>query len=824
MISYSLADLAKVLNAEAYISKEPHSFVHELFFDSRRFNQVSGSLFIALKTSRNDGHRYIPELIRKGITNFIVEKLPEKELIGEANFIRVDNSLDALQKIAAFHRRKFSFPLIGITGSNGKTIVKEWLYELLKDAFRIVRSPKSFNSQIGVPVSVWQMDAVHTLGIIEAGISAPGEMEALEEIIHPEIGIFTNIGSAHAENFPDRKSHILEKLILFKNSKKLIYCSDLAEKDEVIRNNLNIELITWGGSSNATFRITNTSIEQEEAVIYAAYKGNFLQFRIPFTDAASIENAVHCIVLMLELGMDVPYIQSGLPRLHRVEMRLELRKGIYNCTIINDSYSADTESLRIAVDFMMQQKQHQRRTVILSDILESGKEPAKLYPEVAALLERKGVYRLIGVGEQLTEHSAAFWGEKMFFPSTEALLKQLPAITFRDECILLKGARIFEFERIVDALQQKTHETILEINLSALESNLNFYRSQLKPGVKTMAMVKAFSYGSGSFEIANVLQYNNVDYLAVAYADEGIELRQAGISLPIMVMNPEQDSFPAMIEHRLEPEIYNFRILEQFSRAMAQRDGYDAQKTRVHIKLDTGMHRLGFEEKDLEELVVRLKKLPWLEVAAVFSHLAASSEAQHDEFTKLQISRFVSWTNVLRQGIEDPFLMHMANSSGIIRHPESQFDMVRLGIGLYGIAGGTDQSNLVNVSSLKTTISQIREVAAGESVGYGRKAILDRPSRIATLPVGYADGFGRKLGNGKAFLKIRKKEAPTVGSICMDMCMVDVTDIPSAREGDQVIVFDSPADIQRLAGWLETIPYEVLTNISGRVKRVYFQE
>jgi alanine racemase len=824
MKPYSIHTLGQWLNISPLVSKPQNQLITELLYDSRQINQAETSLFIAINTGRNDGHRFIPELIRKGVCNFLVETLPGPELCNTANFLLVDDTVKALQEIAAFHRRSFASPVIGITGSNGKTIVKEWLYQLLSADFRVIRSPKSFNSQIGVPVSVWQLDDPFNLAIIEAGISHPEEMDALETIIQPELAIFTNIGTAHAENFSNQTEQILEKAKLFRNAKSVFYCRDHQPIHKILTAQTNGRTFSWGFHPDSDLKILQLEKEKQSSNIVAQYNQSTFNFQIPFQDEASIENAMHCVAVMLVLGCSFDQIRERVRKLHSLEMRLELNRAIHGCTLINDAYSADTESLRIALDVMLSQNQHKRRTVILSDIPETGKDQAALYLEIAALLNRKQVNRIIGVGEEIAAHAAYFECEKMFFLSTEALISQLPAVHFKDECILLKGARIFGFERVADVLQQKTHETVLEINLNAVIDNLNFYRKQIAPSVKVMAMVKAFSYGSGSFEIANVLQNNGVDYLAVAYADEGIELRQAGISLPIMVMNPEVDSFYGMIENRLEPEIYSFRVLEEFSNAVIKRNGYDGKPLKIHIKLDTGMHRLGFEKTDLEELLNRILSLPQLQVASVFSHLAGSSDPEMDAFTRLQAERFIEWTKFMEQGLNAPFFRHILNSSGIIRQPALQFEMVRLGIGLYGIGAAGEQAGLKAVSSLKTTISQLRKVEAGETIGYNRAGKVNKSSLIATLPIGYADGFPRALGNGNGKVRINGIEASTIGGICMDMCMVDVTHIPNLSEGDPVVIFENAEDIQGLAGTLKTIPYEVLTNISARVKRVYFQE
>ena len=823
MNSYSINILANWLSTEASISRPLQTNISDLIFDSRKINSPETSLFFALVTSRNDGHRFIEPLIKQGVVNFVVQHEIDENIISKANFIQVENTQIALQEIARKHRESFTYPVVAITGSNGKTIVKEWAHEALRNSLNIVRSPKSFNSQIGVPLSVWQMNIEHECALFEAGISAPGEMNALAQIIRPDIGIFTNIGNAHAENFKNKEEHIFEKLRLFENCKALICCSEHTEI-VIAAQKLGIPCVLWGKNPKAQLHIVSENCVSNQTHVTLNWKDEHFELIIPFTDAASVENALHVTMLLLYLGHSPNFICNQIRQLHPIEMRLEYRKGIHGCTIINDAWSADIESLKIALDAMQQIQQHTNRTLILSDILETGKPNEVLYKEVADLIKRKGVTRLIGVGEQLLQVAHYFDIDKQFFPSTESLIQHLPSLAFKNECILLKGARIFGFERIASALQNKSHETVLEIQLSAMVHNLNFYRSKLKSGVKTMAMVKAFSYGSGSFEVANMLQFNGVDYLAVAYADEGIELRQAGISLPILVLSPEVDSFSAMIENRLEPEIYSFRMLELFSAAAIARNGFDGQPIRIHIKFDTGMHRLGFEEADIPQLINQLRATQQLETIAVFSHLAASGDSEHAAFTQEQISRFERYSKALELGLDKTLIKHLLNSSGIAHYHEAQYDMVRLGIGLYGIGESENQDFLLPVSTLLTSISQIRELSAGETVGYSRKGIINKPSRIATLPIGYADGFLRKLGNGNAKLRVHGIEAPTIGGICMDMCMIDVTNIPSAKEGDQVVIFENVQDIHNMAKWLDTIPYEVLTGISERVKRVYFQE
>ncbi|MEI6749957.1 MAG: bifunctional UDP-N-acetylmuramoyl-tripeptide:D-alanyl-D-alanine ligase/alanine racemase [Bacteroidales bacterium] len=825
--NYSIEDIARIVKGIILQEGNEQEPICELLIDSRKLASPSQSLFFALVSKRNDGHKYILDLYEKGVRNFIVSSEPDNLLLcSDASFVLVKNTLFALQNLCAAHRKQFKIPVIGITGSNGKTIVKEWLYQLMFEDKNIVRSPKSYNSQIGVPLSVWQMSQANDLAIFEAGISEPDEMERLQMMILPTIGIFTNVGHAHDENFINLNQKVGEKLKLFTKVETLIYSTDHNELHERLLKTGLIDLIstfTWSRKNKADLLIRTTSPEKHSTTIKAEFNGKMIEITIPFTDEASVENAIHCWATLLYLGYDNTMIASRMLTLNTIAMRLEMKEGINNCSLINDSYSSDIDSLSIALDFLQQQKQHRKKTVIISDILQSGRSDNHLYGEIAELLVQKNIDHIIGIGKAIGRQSNLFPMEKTFFESTDAFLETFAFSSFTNETILLKGARIFEFERISEALQQKTHETVMEINLNALVHNLNYFRSKLEPGVKLMAMVKAFSYGSGSFEIANILQFHRVDYLTVAYADEGVELRKAGINLPIMVMNPDEQSFDSMLKHCLEPEIYSFRTLEMLEASLGRRTHQNAPMP-VHLKLDTGMHRLGFDASELGELIRRIKNNAMLQVCSVFSHLAASDNPDLDDFTRKQIELFRQMSDRLLQAFEYPILRHILNSSGISRFPEAEFDMVRLGIGLYGIgAYESEQSQLENVSTLRSCISQIKLVNAGESVSYGRHWIAERDTRVAVVPIGYADGLSRRLSNGKGHLLVNNSLVPIIGNICMDMCMIDLTGT-EAKEGDEVIIFGKELPIIRLAEELETIPYEILTGVSRRVKRVYFQE
>jgi len=826
MYSLTFSDIAVILNVKAdHIKSDP--VIESLLTDSRKLLLPAGTLFFAINGPQKLADNFIVPLYEKGVRCFITGKDLSKNIFDkcpEGNFMEVENVLDALQKITAHHRHRFHYPVIGITGSNGKTIVKEWLYQLLNADYNIVRSPKSYNSQVGVPLSIWNMNATHSLGIFEAGISMPGEMQKLQKIIDPEIGVFTYIGDAHSEGFSDLRQKINEKLQLFTNSKILIYCADDEALQESVHEfkrtaNSNIRLFGWSYKDPADLFINKVEKRVDGTAIFCRYLSEEFNFFIPFTDDASVHNAITCCCVLLHLGIHIAAIAAHIYELRPVEMRLELKEGINNCSIINDSYSADLNSLSIALDFLAQQQQHNKRSVILSDVLQSGHSADELYKSIAEILSQKELSRFIGIGPQISAHAAAFKNikDKIFFSSTEDFLKQLPALHFHDETVLLKGARIFRFEKISHALEQKMHETVLEINLNSLRGNLKQYQQLLNKDVKLMAMVKAFSYGSGSYEIASLLQHASVDYLAVAYADEGVALRKTGIRLPIMVMNTEEAGFNNIIQYKLEPELYSFNILEAFDRFLQQ---HHITNYPVHIKLDTGMHRLGFVETDMEALCKFLSGSPQLKIVSVFSHLAASDEKEHDEFTLAQAGLLLKMSTQVEQAIGYSFMKHIANTSAIQRHPKLQFGMVRLGIGLYGVDANL---RLQNVTTLKTTISQVKHVKKGESVGYSRKAVVEKDSVIATVRIGYADGYPRILGNGNGKMLLNDELVPVIGNVCMDMTMLDITGI-EASEGEEVIVFGEKLPVTKVAGWANTIAYEILTNISQRVKRIYYEE
>lgn len=818
-----------------FIAQSGNDAIEELVIDTRKIVNAEIALFVALHTERRDGHSFIEDAYEKGIRNFLVHQQIDTKAFPSSNIILVKDTLVALQQIVAVYRKRFNIPVIGITGSNGKTIVKEWLAQLLSKKYRLIKSPRSFNSQVGVPLSVANLSAEHELAIFEAGISQTDEMEKLEKIIQPTIGIFTNIGEAHSEGFLNNRQKVNEKLKLFRHVKQLIFCSDHPEVSEAVhffRQQLSPEekeamkLFTWSTKQEANLRVNNIEQRHKTTNIEATYQETNINITIPFTDPASIENAIHCWCAALMLGLSHDDIAEGMKNLHAVAMRLELRQGINNCTIINDTYNSDLTSLLIALDFLAQQKQHPVHTVIMSDMFQIGKSDAELYEDVAALILKRNVQRFIGVGPSLFKYKDFFKDQKQlksfFFKSTEDLLKKIHLINFNQEAILLKGARAFEFEKVDMLLEQKVHQTILSINLSSLTHNLNVFRTKLKPGVKTMAMVKAFSYGSGSYEIASLLQYSGVDYLSVAYTDEGVGLRKAGITMPIMVMSPDASSFDRMIAWKLEPEIFSTHSLQAF---IEMANTLQAKDYPIHIKLDTGMHRLGFTNNEIEGLMQTVNATHSIKVASIFSHLAASEDPSLDYFTEEQAQRFDAMSAKVTDALSYKPLKHLCNSAAIARHPSLHYNMVRLGLGLYGIDGsGILQSKLKQISTLKTTIAQIKEIPAGETVGYGRKGSVDKPARIATISIGYADGYPRALGNGVGHVIIHGKPAKIVGVVCMDMCMTDITDIPDAKEGDEVIIFSPGLPLTQLAAWAGTISYEIMTGISQRVKRIYVNE
>lgn len=826
-MTYSIEKVTTLIGARRYGDKAAN--IGFLLTDSRSLCFPEETLFFALKSGRRNGHDFIPDLYRRGVRNFVVDALPQDyaSTYAGSNFLKVISPLEALQRLAERHRDEFNIPIVGVTGSNGKTIVKEWLYQLLSPSLSVTRSPRSYNSQIGVPLSVWLLGEQSQVGVFEAGISQPGEMQALRNIIQPTIGVITNIGSAHQENFPSVEAKVDEKLDLFRDAHVIVYPGDSKEiACRVGERQFKGERLWWSvADASAPLYIKNVEKGETSTTVTYIYNkvGEECQYTLPFIDEASVENSITCCAVCLSLGLSAADIAGRMPKLETVAMRLEVKQGQHGCTLINDSYNSDINSLDIALDFISRRPDHKgrRRTLILSDILQSGMTRDQLYAEVSELCVKRGVEKFIGVGPDLmAEADRIGVGEKYFFPDSQTFIKSPVFSTLRDEVILIKGARAFGFDGISELLEQKVHETILEVNLQAVVDNLNYYRSYMKPETKLVCMVKANAYGSGAVEVAKTLQDHRVDYLAVAVADEGVTLRKNGITSNIMIMNPEMTAFKTMFDYDLEPEVYSFHLLDTLVKA-ARREGITGYP--VHIKLDTGMHRLGFNPKtDIDELIHRLQSQNAIIPRSVFSHFVGSDSDDFDNFSKMQFDLFDEASSKLQAAFPHKILRHICNSAGIEHFPERQLDMCRLGLGLYGI-DSRDNHILNNVSTLKTTILQLRDVPKEETVGYSRKGHLTRDSRIAAIPIGYADGLNRHLGRGNCYCLVNGQKAPYVGNICMDVAMIDVTGIP-CKEGDTVEIFGDHLPVTVLSDVLDTIPYEVLTSVSDRVKRVYYKD
>ena len=825
-MTYTIEKITTLIGARRYGNADAN--IGFLLTDSRSLCFPEETLFFALKTERHDGHAYIPELYRRGVRNFVVTGMPEGYADGypEANFLKVTDARKALQRLAERHRDEFNVPVVGITGSNGKTVVKEWLYQLLSPYKYVTRSPRSYNSQTGVPLSVWLMNEQTEVGIFEAGISQPGEMQALRDIIQPTIAALTNIGAAHQENFASKEEKCREKTVLFHDAETIVYNAD----DELIRRTVaesaykGEQLYYSMTDKKAPVFIADVSKgDTSTTVTYVYRQGYEEKYTIPFIDDASVANSITCAVVALKLGLSAGELAGGMARLEPVAMRMEVKQGRHGCTLINDSYNSDVNSLDIALDFMNRRPDHQgrRRTLILSDIFQSGETAADLYREVGSLVKKRGVQKFIGIGPELSQHSRAIpVAEKFFFSSVDAFLRSEVFRSMRDEVILIKGARAFGFDRITDLMVQKVHETVLEVNLGALVENLNYYRSFMKPETKLVCMIKADAYGAGSVEIAKTLQDHRVDYLAVAVADEGATLRRNGITANIMIMNPEMTAFKTMFDYDLEPEVYSFRLLDALIKA-AEKEGITDYP--VHIKIDTGMHRLGFDPlHDMDALISRLKHQSAVIPRSVFSHFVGSDSDSFDDFSAHQFELFDKASKQLQAAFKHKILRHIDNSAGIEHFPNRQLDMCRLGLGLYGIDSRNNEI-IHTVSTLKTTILQLRRVPAGDTVGYSRKGTIDHDSIIAAIPIGYADGLNRHLGNRRGYCLVNGKRAGYVGNICMDVAMIDVTGV-DCKEGDTVEIFGEHLPVTVLSDILDTIPYEVLTCISNRVKRVYFQD
>ena len=826
-MQYTIGEIKEILRAKGNLPA-PGNRVTRLLTDSRSLSFPEETLFFAIKTRHGDGHDYVETLYSRGVRNFIVNNAGRFSNLADANILECNDSTKALQQLAAHHRSRFSIPVVGITGSDGKTIVKEWLYQLTAGTYSVTRSPRSYNSQIGVPLSVWRIGEECTLGIFEAGISKPQEMDSLQEIIRPSIGIMTNISSAHQENFGSLQEKCREKLSLFKKCEIVIYnADDPVLYDCVTHAMLPSQEIAWSRKDpNRPLYIK--SVEKEKCGTTITYRYHSVEnsYRIPFLDEASIEDSISCLAASLYLNVPQETIAERMASLEPVAMRLEVKEGKRGCIVINDSYNSDTASLDIALDFMERRNSTAPRlknTLIMADIKQSGESTQELYSTVLKLMEKRRIEKFIGVGKEILSQAEIFRSSNIachFFKSTEELLASGMLDEIKNECVLIKGSRSFHFEDVSEVLEKKVHQTILEVNLSALRDNLNLYRNRLNPNTKCVCMVKASAYGAGALEVGRTLQECNVDYLAVAVADEGAELRREGITTGIIVMNPEPSSFRTLFDNKLEPEVYSFGMLRSLIQA-ANHEGITDYP--IHIKIDTGMHRLGFLPEEIPALIEELKRQNILIPRSVFSHFVGSDSPIFDTFSQIQRERFEQASKALQQAFPDKILRHICNSAGAERFLESQLDMVRLGIGLYGISPIGEDARLRPISTLKTIILQIHDVPAEETVGYSRKGSLERDSRIAALPIGYADGLNRKLGNRKGYCIVNGKKAPYIGNICMDVCMIDVSDI-ECKEGDTVEIFGPTLPVAKLAEWLETIPYEVLTSVSTRIKRVYYSD
>lgn len=783
--------------------------VVHLITDSRKTLATVGAVFFAIKGARHDGHRFIKHVYDSGVRHFVVEQ--PVSLPGDASYICVHSCVEVLQALATLRRRQFSIPVIGVTGSNGKTIVKEWLYQVLSQKFSIVKNPGSYNSQLGVPLSVWNMAPHHTLGIFEAGISQPNEMVRLEAIIQPTLGVFTNLGSSHNEGFESDEEKVAEKSRLFANSQLVVYCRDHALVHQAL-SRLGVRTLSWGMHASSDIVI------KRGRAVEVAYNRQSFTLPMPFSDAASVENCMHCVAVMLHFQFAVEHIQQAVSQLRAVPMRLELKEGVRQSQVIDDSYNNDLAGLRTSLNFLSNQHQRKRRVLILSDIQQTGLSSAEWVRFVADLTLQAQVELFIGIGDELKSQSAFFPPSAKFYTTTREFLSALEEEDVANSTVLVKGARSFGFEQIVQRLQRKIHGTVMEIDLDAMVHNLNYFKAQLKPETKVMAMVKAFAYGSGSREVANLLQYHNVDYLGVAYTDEGVELRENNVRLPIMVMNPSPDAFENLITYQLEPEIYSFGLLHAFTQHLQGRT------CTIHIKFDTGMHRLGFGEPDVAGLAAVLREHPAIRVASIFSHLAGADEAQHDEYSHRQAVQFERVATSLSEALGYRPLFHLLNSPGILRLPRYQFDMVRLGIGLYGIdPTGQVGSRLRPAATLKTVVSQVHVLPDGATVGYGRQGKISGKRKVATLAIGYADGYSRAFSRGVGSMLINGQRFPVLGNVCMDMTMVDVTG-GDVKEGDEAEIFGKGMPIDQVASWINTISYEILTNTSERVKRVFTTE
>lgn len=825
-MQYTLQHIAAILGVE--ITTTIDFPIRFLLTDSRRLVVPAETLFFALPGERRDGHDYLEELMARGVKAAVIQSDYPEISSGDFVGLRVPNVLSALQQLAAHHRRQFTIPVIGITGSNGKTIVKEWLYQLIGQDETIVRSPRSYNSQVGVPLSVWLMNEQHTLAIFEAGISTVNEMQQLANIIQPTIGIFTNLSDAHSEGFRDRSQKAAEKLQLFKGVRQLVFAADetgdvIPANDPAIGTSLPVERFSWSRKHPATLQILQETKLAGQTVAKAIFQETEIELTIPFTDTPSVNNAYSCWLTLVALGYKAAEASRRLLQLEPIDMRMQLKKAVNQCTLINDSYSNDETSLALAIDYQLQQAGGRTTILILSDLLTAELRDDELYPRLAKMIKSKGISHLIGIGPRISSNAAVFEQAlpiTNFFPDKEAFFQYFLLSDFQSSVILIKGARVFRLEKIARWLEIVTHQTQLTIHLGALSRNIRKHQSLLQPNTQLMVVLKAFGYGSGSTEIARMLHYQQVHYIAVAYIDEGIELRKSGIRLPIMVMNAEESGWEAMIQFQLEPELYSAQMTERFIQLL-RREGLTSYP--VHIKINTGMNRLGYDPEELPLLCDMICNQEVIRVQSVFSHFVASEDSAADDFTKIQLTLFLQCCETIRSVTGYDFLRHIANSSAIQRIPEAQLDMVRLGMGMYG-GDASNQLQLEPVAILTSTIAQIRNVSAGKTIGYGRTAVVSRDTKVAVINIGYADGFSRQLGNGVGEVWVGGHLAKVLGHVCMDMTMIDVTDIPDVITGMEVEIFGRHLPVSTVARNAGTISYDIMTGISARVKRVYVEE
>ncbi|UEQ75116.1 bifunctional UDP-N-acetylmuramoyl-tripeptide:D-alanyl-D-alanine ligase/alanine racemase [Chryseobacterium arthrosphaerae] len=815
-MNYTVQHIAEITNAQ--VIGDGNLMIRNIAYDSRIIYSTKNTAFIAINTHKNSGEKFIESAIDRGIGVIISEHYDPE--YNNVTWIIVENSVDFLQKLARYHFENSHIQSIGITGSNGKTILKEWLYQCLWNEFPTVKSPKSFNSQIGLPLSLLQINSNHKLGIFEVGISKPDEMEKLEHIFHPQIGLLTHIGTAHAANFSSEEQLIDEKIRLFKDSEVIIYNGDNSSVDQKIKKSYSgRKLISYGFKKENNVFIKN-NISRDENII-VEYFGEEISFPAHQRDEATLTNAMALITVLKELNIENKKIVEKINLLKAVEMRLESIEGIKGNIIIDDSFNLDLDSLKTALQFLKEYNKS-KKSLVLTDIVGVNVNSQELYEEVSELVNEQRFDSVFLIGDEISKFSELFKAKTYTFIDTKELIESKHLTEIENQIILLKGARKFEIEKLKDILELRKHDTVLEVNLNAILHNINYHKSLLKPGTKMMAMVKANAYGLGSFEVSEFLQHHHIDYLGVAYVDEGVELRKKGITTPIIVMNPEQHSYQTIIEYDLEPEIYSFRVLELFYEAV-QKSGYD-KKYPIHIKLETGMHRLGFKDFELDQLSETLSGKN-LKVQSMFSHLSSSDMPEERAFTLKQFEVFERNSSYLIEKLGYTPIRHILNSSGITSYSDHQYDMVRIGIGMLGESSDNEiQKQLQSVVSFKTVISQISMVEGGESVGYSRRYKADHLTRIATVPVGYADGIPRLIGNQVGSLGVNKTLAPIVGNICMDMMMINVDNIPNVKEGDTVTVFNAKPSLKEFAGYCKTITYEVLTSISPRVKRIYIKD